>query len=166
MSTISPWRWSSFASLASWLAAPAARGRVRGWPQAVVARERAWVTAAAAAWAAARAGVGDIAGVRARAATRAAAGTAAATVARAARARSSRGGARDALSAALAPTLEELQESALSLLDRMLPTVALAGPLAKHGDRRSGLSAMPAQRSAAPAAVNYAECERGPAPPS
>ena len=88
---------------------------------AVAARERAWVTAAAAAWAAARAGVGDIAGVRARAATRAAAGTAAATLARAARARSSRAGARDALSAALAPTLEELQESAFGLLDRMLP---------------------------------------------
>jgi hypothetical protein len=68
---------------------------------AVAARERAWVTAAPAAWAAARAGAGDIAGDRARAATRAAAGTAAATIARGARAfqpsrraRRSQGGSR------------------------------------------------------------------------
>jgi hypothetical protein len=97
---------------------------------ALAARERAWATAAPAAWAAARVGVGDIAGNRARAATRAAAGAAAATVARGAGARLGRAGTRDALRAALAPTLEELQESAFGLLDRMLPTVALAPPLA------------------------------------
>jgi hypothetical protein len=103
--------------------APAIAGRA-------AAREQAWATAAAAAWAAARAGVGDIAGDRARAAARAAAGDAAATVARAARARSSRAGAREAIRAALAPTRQELQDSAFGLLDRMLPTVALAAPLA------------------------------------
>ncbi len=120
----------------TWLA-PAVAARA-------AARENAWATAAAAAWAAARAGVGDIAGDRARAATRAAAGDAAATVARAARARTSRAGARDAVRAALAPTLEELRESAFGLLDRMLPTVALAPPLAEPSDRLSALTAMPA----------------------
>jgi hypothetical protein len=107
----------------TWLA-PAVAARA-------AARESAWATAAAAAWAAARAGVGDIAGGRARAATRAAAGDAAATVARAARARTSRAAARDAVRSALAPTLEELQDSALGLLDAMLPTVALAPPPAE-----------------------------------
>jgi hypothetical protein len=120
----------------TWLA-PAVAARA-------AARENAWATAAAAAWAAARAGVGDIAGDRARAATRAAAGDAAATVARAARARTSRAGARDAVRVALAPTLEELQESALRLLDRMLPTVALSPPLAEPSDRVSALATMPA----------------------
>jgi hypothetical protein len=99
---------------------------------AVAAREQAWATAAPAAWAAARARVGDIDGDRVRAETRAAAGTAAATIARAARTPSSRGGARDALRAALAPTLEALHESAFGLLDRMLPTVASAPPLAER----------------------------------
>jgi hypothetical protein len=113
--------WSTGPS--TWLA-PAVAARA-------TARENAWATAAAAAWAAARAGVGDIAGDRARAATRAAAGDAAATVARAARARSSRAGARDAVRAALAPTLDELRESAFGLLDRMLPTVALGPPIAE-----------------------------------
>jgi hypothetical protein len=93
------------------------------------AREMAWATAAAAAWAAARAGVGEISGDRARAAARAAAGDAAATVARAARAGVGRAAARQAARAALEPTLEELQRSALGLLDRMLPTVPLVAPV-------------------------------------
>lgn len=118
-----------------------ARQRARsGWGPAAVAwfapgviaratgREIAWATAAAAAWAAARAGVGDAAGDRARSAARAAAGDAAATVARAARAAAGRAGARDAARAALAPTLEELQDSAFALLDRMLPLVPLSLP--------------------------------------
>jgi len=96
----------------------------------VAAREMAWATAAAAAWAAARIGVGDIAGDRARAAARAAAGDAAATIIRSAAAGVSRAGAREAARAALAPTIEELQESAFVLLDRMLPTVDVAALLA------------------------------------
>jgi len=128
-----------------------ARGTLPGrWlAPAVAARERAWVTAAPAAWAAARAGVGDIVGDRARAATRAAAGAAAATVARAARARTGRPAARDALRAALAPTLEELQESAFALLDRMLPTAAVAPPLAEHSLPLFAPIALPVQSSAA-----------------
>ncbi|MBV9422683.1 MAG: hypothetical protein JOZ98_07230, partial [Solirubrobacterales bacterium] len=51
-----------------------------------------------------------------------------ATVARAARAAAGRAGARDAARVALAPTLEELQQSAFELLDRMLPLVPLSLP--------------------------------------
>jgi hypothetical protein len=107
------------------------------------AREMAWATAAAAAWAAARIGVGDIAGDRARAAARAAAGDAAATVARAARASAGRTVARDAARAALAPTLEQLQESAFALLDRMLPTVSLTQPDAVNANELHSHAGMP-----------------------
>ena len=95
------------------------------------AREAAWASAGAAAWAAARVAVGDIAGDRARAAARAAAGDAAATVCRSARAGANRSAARDATRAALAPTVERLQVSAFGLLDRMLPLVPLAPPVAQ-----------------------------------
>ena len=99
------------------------------------AREAAWSSAGAAAWAAARLGVGDIAGDRARAAARAAAGDAAAAAAREARAGCERAAAKRAAKAALEPTLNALNESALALLDRMLPTVELVGDEASRLDR-------------------------------
>jgi hypothetical protein len=102
------------ASRAAAWAVPWAAGRS-------AAREAAWGSAGAAAWAAARLAVGDIAGDRARAAARAAAGDAAAAAARVARAGTGRAAAKEATRAALAPTLVALHESALALLDRMLP---------------------------------------------
>ncbi len=120
--------WSSAlgaARAAAW--APWAAGRA-------AAREAAWASAGAAAWAAARVAVGDIAGDRARAIAREIAGDAAATVAREARAGASRAAARDAARAALAPTVEDLQRSAFELLDRLLPTVPLAAPVAQDAD--------------------------------
>jgi hypothetical protein len=103
-----------------------------GWAAAVAAgvagREAAWACAGAAAWAAARIGIGDLAGDRARAAARAAAGDAAAIAVRHSRASAYHAGARAAAHAALAPTLERLSASALTLLDRMLPTETLALP--------------------------------------
>jgi len=104
------------------------------------ARETAWAAAAAPAWAAARAGVGEIAGDRARAAARCAAGDAAAIVTRAARA----GGSRATARAALAPTIVELQRSAFTLLDRMLPTVPLPPPVAPDAGEPGWLAAVPA----------------------
>jgi hypothetical protein len=95
----------------------------------VAARQMAWATAAAAAWAAARVGVGDIAGDHARAAARAVAGDAAAAIIRAAGAGCGRAAAREVAPTALAPTIAELQESAFGLLDRMLPTVPLTSDL-------------------------------------
>jgi hypothetical protein len=73
------------------------------------ARETAWATAAAAAWSAARIGIGDINGDRARAAAKAAAGDAAITI------------ERDRLQS----THKRLRGSAFDLLDRMLPTIDL-----------------------------------------
>jgi hypothetical protein len=103
-----------------------------GWAAAVAAgvagREAAWACAGAAAWAAARVGIGDVAGDRARAAARAAAGDAAAIAVRRSRTAAFHAGARAAAHAALAPTLERLAASALTLLDRMLPTEVLALP--------------------------------------
>jgi hypothetical protein len=103
-----------------------------GWAAAVAAgvagREAAWACAGAAAWAAARIGIGDIAGDRARAAARAAAGDAAAIAVRQSRASACHAGARAAADAALEPTLQSLAESALALLDRMLPTEVLPLP--------------------------------------
>jgi hypothetical protein len=94
------------------------------------AREAAWASAGAAGWAAARVAIGDIAGDRARALAREIGGDAAATIGREARTGSSRVAAREAARAALAPIVEELQRSAFSLLDRMLPTTPLALPMA------------------------------------
>lgn len=103
-----------------------------GWAAAVAAgvagREAAWACAGAAAWAAARIGVGDIAGDRARAAARAAAGDAAAITVRHSRASACHAGARAAAHAAIEPTLHRLADSALELLGRMLPTEALPLP--------------------------------------
>ena len=94
-------------------------------PARSVARECAWSCAGAAAWAVARLAVGDLAGDRARAAARATAGDAAAAAVGLAlqggpeRSRSeTKVAARDLLST----NLEQLHRSALSLLDRMLPT--------------------------------------------
>ncbi len=92
----------------------------------MTAREIAWESAAAAAWSAARLGIGDNAGDRARAAAREIAGDAAATIGRDARVTGmGRAAARDAARASLAPIVGELQQSAFGLLDRMLPTVEL-----------------------------------------
>lgn len=103
-----------------------------GWAAAVAAgvagREAAWACAGAAAWAAARIGIGDVAGDRARAAARAAAGDAAAIAVRQSRASACHAGARAAAHAVLEPTLQRLSESALVLLDRMLPTEVVAVP--------------------------------------
>ena len=103
-----------------------------GWAAAVAAgvagREAAWACAGAAAWAGARIGIGDIAGDRARAAARAAAGDAAAIAVRHSRTSVAHAGARAAAQAALEPTLHRLADSALALLDRMLPTQALPVP--------------------------------------
>lgn len=92
----------------------------------MAAREIAWESAAAAAWSAARLGVGDIAGDRARAAAREIAGDAAATIGRDARsAGMGRAASRDAARTSLAPIVAGVQASAFELLDRMLPTVML-----------------------------------------
>lgn len=106
-------------------------------------REAAWGSVGAAAWAAARLGVGDIAADRARAIARAAAAEAAASVVRqsfvGSPARERRVGAlarhrrlwigggvsRDPGSAALESTRSMLLDSILALLDRMLPTETL-----------------------------------------
>jgi hypothetical protein len=119
----------------------------------VSARATAWSAAPAAAWAAARCGVGDLAGDRARAAARAIAGDAAATVARAARLRdtgsdgahASRlqdtgGDGAQASRAALAPTLNELHDSAFALLEQMLPTIAVALPEPPRRERAAILA--------------------------
>ncbi len=96
----------------------------------MAAREIAWESAAAAAWSAARLGIGDIAGDRARAAVRELAGDAAATVGRDARhGGMGRAAARGAARTAVAPVVADLQQSAFELLDRMLPTVPLETPV-------------------------------------
>jgi hypothetical protein len=105
-----------------------------GWAASVAAglagREAAWACAGAAAWAAARVSIGDTAGDRARAATRATAGDAAAIAVRQSRLAARHGGAREAARSVLAPTLDSLTDSALDLLDRMLPTEMLELPAA------------------------------------
>jgi hypothetical protein len=108
--------------------------RPAAWASALTAglagREAAWACAGAAAWAGARVAVGDLAGDRARAAARAAAGDAAAISVRRARPSGEHphGGDRAAARATLAPTLETLTESAIGLLERMLPTEQLRIP--------------------------------------
>jgi hypothetical protein len=108
--------------------------RPAAWASALTAglagREAAWACAGAAAWAGARVAVGDLAGDRSRAAARAAAGDAAAIAVRQARPHGDHphGGDRAAARATLAPTLEALTESAIGLLERMLPTVQLPIP--------------------------------------
>jgi len=96
----------------------------------LTAREIGWASAAAAAWASARIGVGDILGVRVRAAARATAGDAAGAYVRGTCGRVTRSAAREASRVALAPTVLELQRGGFALLDRMLPTVGLVVPVA------------------------------------
>jgi hypothetical protein len=118
------------------LSAFASVGAVRpaAWASAVTAglagREAAWACAGAAAWAAARVAVGDLAGDRARAGARATAGDAAAIAVRHARraAEAPPSGDRDAAKSALTPTLTELTDSAIGLLERMLPTETVVIP--------------------------------------
>jgi hypothetical protein len=114
-----------------------------GWAASVAAglagREAAWACAGAAAWAAARVSIGDAAGDRARAATRATAGDAAAIAVRQSRLGARHGGAREAARAVLAPTLDGLTDSALDLLDRMLPTELIVLPQPVAGRRRARL---------------------------
>jgi hypothetical protein len=93
-------------------------------------REAAWACAGAAVWAAARLGIGERDGDRARAGARALAGDAAAIAVRRLREDDVCGrlAGRDALRTALGPTLRELADSSFGLLDRMLPTEPLALP--------------------------------------
>lgn len=97
-----------------------------------VAREMAWSCAGAAAWAGARLAVGDMAGDHARAAARVLAGDAAAIAAQRALAAvpppDGRAAAKAAAREALSPTVEQLRRSVFALLERMLPTEALAPP--------------------------------------
>src|SRR5438105_3963978 len=74
-----------------------------------------------------------------RAMAREIAGDAAATVAREARAGGGRAAAREAARAALAPTLAELRSSVFGLLERMLPTVPLALPVAPDATQVCGV---------------------------
>jgi len=71
---------------------------------------------------------------------RCAAGDAAGIVTRTGRA----GGSRAAARAALAPTIAELQRSAFTLLDRMLPTLPLPLPVAPDASELGRLAALPA----------------------
>jgi hypothetical protein len=93
-------------------------------------REAAWACAGAAVWAAARLGIGEQDGDRARASARALAGDAAAIAVRRLREDDVCGRltGRDALRSALGPTLQALADSSIALLDRMLPTEPLALP--------------------------------------
>ncbi len=104
---------------------------ITGWAAQVTlgrtGREAAWACAGAAVWAAARLGIGDQDGDRARAGARALAGDAAAIAVRRLRDDDVCGSlvGQDALRTALGPTLQSLADSSIELLDRMLPTEAL-----------------------------------------
>jgi hypothetical protein len=95
------------------------------------ARETAWASGGAAAWAAARLAIGAGAGDRARAAAQTIAADAATAAARAAvlrQAPAGRAALKDAVRAALAPTRLALDASAIGLLERMLPLEAVTLP--------------------------------------
>jgi hypothetical protein len=112
-------------------------GDVVHWALAVAGgetgSESAWSFAAAGAWGSARLAIGDRRAERVRADVKALAADCAAIVAR--RARRDPGirrtllGGRPSAVLLLRPVTLELAESAIELLDRMLPTVALDGPL-------------------------------------
>ena len=93
--------------------------------------ESAWSFTATGAWGAARLAVDDPTAEHARAAVKAIAGDCAAIAARRARrdpgVRRSLLGGRPSTALLLRPVLGELTESAIGLLDRMLPMVALDG---------------------------------------
>jgi hypothetical protein len=133
---LEPARADARGTWAAALGAPRIAARAAPWAAGrAAARESAWASAAAAAWAAARLAIGDMGGDRARAAAREIAGDAAAAIARDARSGTSRAAARDAARAALAPTLAELRESVFALMERMLPMVPLALPVAREPAR-------------------------------
>ncbi len=115
-------------SRAAWAAALGA-ARVAVWASGAAgrgaAREAAWRPVGGPAWAAASVRVRKLACDRASAICREIAGDAAAILVREARIGADRAAARHP-AGALAQTVEELQESALGLLDRMLPGVPLA----------------------------------------
>ena len=111
-------------SRAAWAAELGAARAVAWVPQAAgrgAAREIAWSSTGRPAWAAALIGVRKLACDRATAISDEIAGDAAAILIRRARTNDRRSGARAAAQTALAPAIEELQQSALGLLDRMLP---------------------------------------------
>ena len=123
------------------VAARAARqdefGDVVHWALAVAGgetgSESAWSFTAAGAWGAARLAIGDRRAERTRADVKALAGDCAAITARRARrdpaVRRSLLGGRPSAALLLRPVTLELAESAIELLDRMLPTVTLDGSL-------------------------------------
>jgi hypothetical protein len=95
--------------------------------------ESAWSFTAAGAWGAARLGIGDRSAERARTDIKALAGDCAAIAARRARrdpgVRRTLLGGRPSAALLLRPVTMSLAESAIELLDRMLPTVQLEGSL-------------------------------------
>jgi hypothetical protein len=93
-------------------------------------RGAAWACAGAAVWAAARLGIDEPDGDRARSSARALAGDAAAIAMRRLREDDVCGRlvGHDARRTALGPTLQGLVDSSIELLDRMLPTEPLALP--------------------------------------
>jgi hypothetical protein len=104
------------------------RGPVSSWAAQVTTgrtgRDAAWACAGAAVWAAARLAIGAQAGDLARASARVTAGDAAAVAVRRLRDDDVCGrlSSADMLRTALGPTLAQLADSALALLDRMLVT--------------------------------------------
>jgi hypothetical protein len=114
-------------------------GDVVHWALAVAGgetgSESAWSFTAAGAWGAARLAIGDRRAERARADVKALAADCAAIVARRARrepaVRRTLLGGRPSAAALLRPVTVELADSAIELLDRMLPTVTLDGDLAE-----------------------------------
>ncbi|HEY3773521.1 MAG TPA: hypothetical protein VGL69_11035 [Solirubrobacteraceae bacterium] len=102
-------------------------------------REAAWACAGAAVWAAARLGIGEQDGDRARAGARSLAGDAAAVAVRRLRDDDVCGrlAGRDALRTALGPTLQSLADSSIELLDRMLPTETVGWPGSEPAPREA-----------------------------
>jgi hypothetical protein len=120
---------------------------IAGWAAQVrlghTGREAAWACAGSAVWAAARLGIGEQDGDRARASARALAGDAAAIAVRRLREDDVCGrlAGTDALRTALGPTLQALANSSVDLLDQMLPTELLpTEPLAPVASGESGVS--------------------------
>jgi hypothetical protein len=111
-------------SRAAWAAALGAAHAFAWVPQAAgrgAALEVAWSSTGRPAWAAALIGVRKLACDRATAISDEIAGDTAAILIRRARTDAPRAAARAAAQTALGPTIHELQQSALGLLDRMLP---------------------------------------------
>jgi len=119
-------------SRAAWAASLGAARAVAWMPQAAgrgAALEVAWSSTGRPAWAAALIGVRKLACDRATAISDEIAGDAAAILIRRARTDTRRAAAGATAEAALRPTIHELQQSALGLLDRMLPSRQLPASL-------------------------------------